>query len=265
MTTEHATPRIDVDACELDMLAADPAKVRAILNDLKRAQAAGTIQFTPAGLMVLGETGMNFAGIYDTRIRKHESVLEAIQAGDPEKETWARLQALARGDDRTGRGYVETEASRDCNIVPTVGRNFVLDLIFRSGTSKINSWYFGAFKSSWTPAATAVATWAGSTANLATEIVGTTDFTGTARPLATFGTGASSSVIATSAASAITIASGVTNLTLHGCTLNEISTIAYDADATKILLSAAAYATAKAGLAASDVVNLTFQLTASST
>jgi len=265
MTQHHTLNPFDAADPELRLFDDDPAKLAGILRDLKRAQAAGQVQFTPTGLMVLGPTAMNFSGIYDTRIRKHEDVLKAIQANDPEREAWARAQALVNGDDRTGRGYVEVDASLDHNLVPTVGRNFILDLIFRSGTSKINAWYFGAFKSAWTPAATAVATWAGSTNNLATEIVGTTDFTGTARPLATFGTGAATSVIATSTASAITIAAGVTNLTLHGATLNEISTIAYDADATKILLSAAAYSAAKAGLAASDVVNLTFQLTASST
>lgn len=268
MTMTDRNPLYPFDPAdpELCVFGTDPERLKNILTDLKRAQAAGQVQFTPTGLMVLGPAAMNFSGVYHTKVLKHEEVLKSIQAGDPERELWARAQALANGFDKTGHGYVNMAEmeSHDHNIVPTIGRNFILDLIFRSAVSKINSWYFGPFKTSWTPAATAVATWAGPTSNLATEVVGTTDITATSRQLATFGNAASASVVTTSTATAITIASGVSNLTLYGSTLNEMSVIAYDADATKILLSAAAYSTAKSGLSASDVVNMTFQLTASS-
>jgi hypothetical protein len=152
--------------------------------------------------------------------------------------------------------------SKEPNLIPNVGLNFVLNVLFFS-TSKISTWYHGPFISNWTPVATAQSNWAGAGSGpLATELANA-QFDESNRQAATFGTTASSQSISSSASTTITLATGESGITLYGTTLNQSSTVAYNAT-DLILLAATAFSTAKSGLGAADVINLDYTISASS-
>jgi len=242
----------------------NPDKLAGLVRDIRRAKDAGQIQFTDTGLMIVrGDVNMGLGGVYRSAVLRHESVQRAIDDQDPEQEAWARTLVRASEDLLTCRGFFRSQESVDHNLLPTAGMNFVLNVLLFS-TAKISTWYFGPFTSNWTPIAGALSNWAGATSGpLATELTDA-QITGSARVALTMGTTAAAGVIASSVASRVTMETGVSGLTVYGATVNEVSTIAYNV-ADKILLSATAFSTAKAGLAATDKLDLEYQLTATST
>jgi hypothetical protein len=243
-------------------LTKDGDKLAKIMRDLKRAEAQGKVSFTDDGLMIIGNAGLQVGGVFDSWIHRHELVQRAIDDADPEKEIWAREFVRLRGDLATRRGYFKTMESKEPNLIPNVGLNFVLNVLFFS-TSKISTWYHGPFISNWTPVATAQSNWAGAGSGpLATELANA-QFDESNRQAATFGTTASSQSISSSASTTITLATGESGITLYGTTLNQSSTVAYNAT-DLILLAATAFSTAKSGLGAADVINLDYTISASS-
>lgn len=242
----------------------DPAdKLSAFLRDVRRAERDGDLAFTESGLMLIPDAKMALGGVYHTAINRHELVQRAIDDGDPEQEAWAREHVRSAGLLAAGRGFFKTMESVELNLLPTVGLNYLLNLLLYS-TSKITTWYYGPFVSDWTPTATANANWAGAGSGpLATELAAAQFDEGSARQSATFATGAASGEISTSSARTLTLATGVSGLTLYGATLNQSSVINYN-DTANVLLSATRFTSAKSGLGATDQIMLSYELTATS-
>lgn len=244
----------------------NPDKLANLLGDIRKAQGRGQIAFTDDGLMVVrGDVNLQIGGVFDTWILRHEMVQRAIDDHDPEQEAWARQFVRDTGRLATREGFFETMRSQDHNLIPYYGLAAVLDIIFYTKT-KISTWYHGPFTSNWTPVATARSNWSGATSGpLATELPDA-NFDESGRQAATFGVAATAGAttsISSSTATAITIATGVTPFTMYGSTLNESSTVAYNAT-DKVLLAATAFATAKSGLGPADVINLNYAITAAS-
>ncbi len=231
-----------------------------ILRDIKRAVENKQIEFTPDGLMVLGEANFKVGGVFDTTVQRHEYVQRAMDEGDHEAEAWWRNWALENHLDQSRKGYFTLDASKDYNLIPDAGIDFILNVIF-GGTSKIATWYLGLFTSNSTPAADWDGLWAN--ANLKATELTNAQITGSARPSCAFGTAASKS-ISTSSPASVTIEAGITGVDLYGATLNESSVIA-NSTSGKILLAATLFGTPKSGLGAADVVNVSYSVTGSST
>jgi hypothetical protein len=243
MTEQHEIPNI----------LSNPAIVR----ELERAIASGKIEITENGLFI-PDARLNVGGVFTTGARRAEAVQRAIDDGDSEREWFYRLNP------QPGAAHVDFGIEHAHNLVPTLGLNFVLNLIFRSRT-QIGTWYYGPYLSTWTPGATAGSNWAGATSGpLATELAAAQFDEGSVRQAATFGTNAADSEITTSAYTTLTLSSAVTSaLTWYGLTLNESSTIAYNST-DKILLSAAPRATAMSGLLAGDALICGYEFGATS-
>ena len=244
----------------------NPDKLTRLLRDIRRAQASGEIEFSESGMMIVhNNVNIEAGGVFHSSVLRHESVQRAIDEGDPELEAWAREWVRKSGDLHSGRGYFRSQVGADHNIIPTFGRNYLLDLLLDATTSKITAWYHGPFKSNWTPSATARSNWAGATSGpLATEVADA-DIDESGRQQATFTTAAASAAKGATTPTRITVASGTSGITLYGSTLNESATIGYNVT-DKVLLSAAAFASgAKSNLGATDKVDLDFDIAATST
>jgi hypothetical protein len=244
----------------------NPDKLAALLRDIRTAQANGQIEFSDTGMMIVhGNVNIEAGGVFHSSVLRHEAVQRAIDDGDPEREAWVREWVRRNGDIHTLRGYFRDQVGADHNIIPTFGRNYLLDLMLDATTSKITAWWHGPFKSAWTPAATARSNWAGATSGpLATEVADA-DIDESGRQAAVFTTAAASAAKGAASATRITFASGTSGITLYGSTLNESGTIGYNAT-DKVLLSAATFASgAKSNLGATDKVDLDFDISATST
>jgi hypothetical protein len=93
-------------------------------------------------------------------------------------------------------------------------------------------------------------------------------YTASGRPSAAFGAAANGAVsgtgtIATSSATAFTLQTGSTGLSIYGATLNSIATCKYNAT-DKVLIAATEFGSAKTGLGAADVINVSYSITGSS-
>jgi len=239
-------------------------RLSALLRDLNQAHQHNQLVIDDEGRMLIPSAKVNVGGIYHTAIRRHELVQRAIDDHDPEQEAWAREQVRLSGMLANHRGFFRTMESVEPNLLPTVGLNYLLNVLLHNSTTKIATWYYGPFVSDWTPTATANANWAGAGSGpLATELAAAQFDEGSTRQSATFVNVAASGEISTSSARTLTLSTGVTGLTLYGATLNQSSTIAYNNTDT-VLLSATRFATAKSGLGATDQIMLSYEITATS-
>ena len=201
-------------------------------------------------------------GVFGASVSRHHLVQEALEAKDPEKVAWMRSFIRSKGFDKSKEGYVTVDQDAVPNIIPTVGLNFILNVLFHT-TPKNSTWYHGPFTTNWVPTANAASNWAGSTAGpLATELQAD-QFTNTNRQPASFSTGAAEGSIAASSATQITIADGVESITVYGTTLNSTQQVNYN-QTDAVLLAATRFPNPKSGLGAADVLNLSYTLTVSS-
>lgn len=229
----------------------------ALLRDLRRAIATGTLEVTPDGGLSIPKADVMMGGIFRTAVKRLESVQRAIDDLDPDKELWERARGLLLG----GPAF-ELGVEHNKNRVPTLGLNLILNLLFRSRT-QIATWYYGPFLSNWTPAATAGSNWAGATGALATELAVAQMVSQATRKASTFGSDADAASVTTSANSEVTLTTGVSGLTWYGLTLNESNAVAYNAT-DKILLSAAKRTEALSGLGAGDTLVMGYVFAATS-
>lgn len=197
---------------------------------------------------------------YHTKIKRHESIMRALETGDPEFVRLVRNQLFATGMARQGDGYVVIDESEDHNLVPTTGLNHWLAVCFDSSTAKRGFWYVGLFTSNSTPALGWDGDWGAVSGGDATEMTAAQMDGLSARPAVTFGSAPGGGVLSSSASTSITLASGVADLTVYGATLNSLSTIAYNSGAS-ILISAVRFNTPKSGLDAGDKIDLDFEIT----
>jgi hypothetical protein len=200
-------------------------------------------------------------GVFDSQIQRHDLVQQAIDDGDVARERWLREWVRKTGALARREGYHVQQVGADHNLIPDAGINTLLDIIF-GATSKITTWYQGPFTSNSTPGAAWVSNWAGAGSGpLATELANAA-YDETNRQAATFGSAATKS-IATSSATTFTIAAGQSDISLYGSTLNDIATVAYNAT-DQVLMAATRFASAKTGLGAADVVNISYTISGSS-
>lgn len=237
------------------------AATAALQRDIQRAVTARAIEFDEQGRMILGNhINVRLGGVFTSGIERHRLVQEAIDKGDPEREAWARQMVAQLGCPRTG--YVLEQIGTDHNLIPDAGLNHYLDVVLGGGV-QVATWYFGLFKSNWTPIAGALSNWAGAGSGpLATELA-QAEFNESGRQAAVFGA-AAAKVKATSTPSVFTLATGTSGISLYGATLNSTATVAYNAT-DKVLVAATRFTTAKTGLGATDKANVEYTITGSST
>jgi hypothetical protein len=242
---------------ELNMTQAPDSLVR----DIKRAVGARAVELNDNGEVLIGrDVNFKVGGIFDAWISRSDAVQAAIDAGDTPQEVFLRESMLASG--QVGRGYHNQQFSHDHNLIPDAGLNALLMIIF-GATAKISNWFQGPFTSNSTPGASWASNWAGASSGpLAVELANAA-YNESNRQAATFGA-ASAKAIATSTPTTFTIASGQSGITLHGSTLNSDATVAYNAT-DKVLMAATRFTSAKSGLGAADVVNISYTITGSST
>ena len=235
----------------------------ALVREIKRAQAAGKIEFSEDGtLMVLPQANLEVGGVFHSWVLRHEAVQRAIEDGDPERESWIRESLLRNGAEFSDRGYFRTMDDSSHNLIPDAGINTMLELVFKTATTKISNWYQGPFKTNVTPAAAWVSNWSGADgAAPGAELVPTTDYTVAARVEAVFAAASAKKIAC--AATQFTLASGAADITLYGSTLNSISTAAYNV-ADKVLAAATKFSTAKSGLGAGDKILIEYEITGAS-
>jgi hypothetical protein len=243
----------------------------AVITDLKRAISNRKVEMTPHGLMVLGDTDISIGGVFDTSISRHELVQRAIDDGDPEKEAWMRKWVAAMGFSRTREGYFTDHHSADHNLIPQAGMKYLLDVIFGS-RSKFSTWYIGLFTSNHDPAEDWDCHWAGALSGPEATELADAAYDESGRQAAVFGSAANGTAsgtgtIATSAATAFTLATGQSAVSIYGATLNSIATVTYNvlpANTTEELIAATKFGSAKTGLGAADVINVSYSITGSS-
>jgi len=199
-------------------------------------------------------------GLHRTQIAKHESVLRALETGDPEFVQFARNRLMTARGHKSSDGYVVVDEDLVKNVVPTTGLNHILNVVLDSGTVKKGTWYYALFTSNSTPTTSWDGDWGAVSGGDATEMTAAQMDGLSARPAATFGSAAAAGVMSTSAGTTITLASGVSDITVYGCTLNSSNTIAYSSGSS-ILLSAYRYPSAKSGLDATDQITLNAEFT----
>lgn len=201
-------------------------------------------------------------GVFDTSVTRHVEVQRSIEQNDPERESWARRHVFENGLYRCSRDLVKVDQETTHNLVPTVGLNFILNLLFYT-TPKVTTWYHGPFTTNWTPTESAGGNWAGSTSGpLATELQ-PTQFTEANRQAAHFASAASNGSIAATTATQVTIASNVSGVTVYGTTLNDQQSCNYN-QGDGVLLAATRFQNPKSGLGEADILNLSYTLTVSS-
>jgi hypothetical protein len=234
---------------------------QSLVRDIKRAARDNDVELNDAGELTFGrDINFKVGGVFDAWIDRSDAVQAAIDAGDTPQEVFLRESILASG--RVGRGYHSQQHSCNPNLIPDAGLNALLMIIF-GATAKISTWYQGPFTSNSTPGASWASNWAGASSGpLATELANAA-YNESNRQAAAFGAAASKS-IATSAPTTFTIATGQSGITLYGSTLNSDATVAYNAT-DKVLMAATRFTSAKSGLGAADVVNISYTITGSST
>lgn len=149
---------------------------------------------------------------------------------------------------RAGR-VIEREVI--CNIIPTAGLNYLLNILFK-GTSPAAAWYLGIYEGNYTPSAT------DTSANFATDATECTAYTPTARPAFTAGTVSGGAVNNASAKAEFTFTAAKT---IYG---GFLSTVSAKSALTGTLLSAVKFASPKTG-AIADVLSVTAGITLTST
>lgn len=239
------------------------AATEALKRDIQRAAANNAIEFDEQGRMVLGrDINVSFGGVFTSSIGRHDLVRRALETKDPVQEAMARLQVARQGFFATGEGYALEQIGADHNLIPDAGLNHYLDVVLGGGV-QVATWYFGLFKSNWTPIAGALSNWAGAGSGpLATELA-QAEFNESGRQAAVFGA-AAAKVKATSTPSVFTLATGTSGISLYGATLNSTATVAYNAT-DKVLVAATRFTTSKTGLGATDKANVEYTITGSST
>jgi hypothetical protein len=232
-----------------------------LLRDIKRAAADRAIEITDTGDVLIGrDVNFKVGGVFDAWISRSDEVQAAIDAGDTPREVFLRESMLASG--AVGRGYHNQQFSHDHNLIPDAGINALLMIIF-GATAKVATWFQGPFTSNSTPGASWTSAWAGASSGpLATELANAA-YNESNRQAAVFGA-ASAKSIATSSPTTFTIATGQSGITLYGSTLNSTATVAYNAT-DQVLMAATRFTSAKSGLGAADVVNISYTITGSST
>ena len=238
------------------------AATEALKRDIQRAAANNMIEFDEQGRMVLGrDINVSLGGVFTSSIGRHDLVRQALEAKDPVLEAMARLQVARLGAGARG-GYALEQISEEHNLIPDAGLNHYLDVVLGGGV-QVATWYFGLFKSNWTPIAGALSNWAGAGSGpLATELL-QAEFDESGRQAAVFGA-AAAKVKATSTPSVFTLATGTSGISLYGATLNSTATVAYNVT-DKVLIAATRFTTAKTGLGATDKANVAYTITGSST
>lgn len=239
-------------------------KIDAILRDVRLALTNKQYEITPQGIYIGGGVNLTAGGIFDINVLRSEKVQQAIDEGDQEKELWLRNQ-LALG--KLEKDYFMYDASSDHNLLPDKGINFTLGLLFNSSVTKKTTWYPSAFRNNVTPGAAWDANWAGASSGPLGNELNATYVNESARAAATFGTAASKSISMSSSVS-YTIKTGQSNVSIYGGTLNSINTfdynIAYDGANGHVLVAATLRASPVTGLAATDVVNISYTISGTS-
>lgn len=142
---------------------------------------------------------------------------------------------------------------KEPNIVTNEGLNYILDSALSSG-AVISSWYIGVFKNNYTPVATDVAsTFAGS--GVASEVI--TQLTNTTRPIWN-DAGAVTQTITNSASPAVFTFDGTASV--YGAFLASSSVLG----GLTGTLAAASKFSAVRNMIATDILNVTYTLSASS-
>lgn len=236
--------------------------MKKFVSDVRKARQRGRLEVGPDGFIkAAGMDGFVIGGNFKTKIFRHRAVQELIDSGDVSKLAWTRDWVRSSGLLARMDGFELVDASVDPNLVPDLGINHVLDVIFGSGT-KVTTWYQGPFTTDWTPVAAAASDWGKVAGGLATELADA-QYDESARQSATFGSAAAAKNIATSAATTFTLATGESGVALYGSTLNSVATVAYTGT-DEILIAATRFGTAKTGLGAADVININYDITGSS-
>lgn len=237
-------------------------RLSSLIRDLKRAVANKKYEHDGAMLRIGADVNLAIGGVFSSFIQRHARVQKAIDSGDPALVARLREEVRQLGFHRTREGYFSDQFSLDHNLIPNAGINFILDVIYGS-TSKISTWYQGLFTSNSTPAAGWTSAWAGASSGpVATELPDAS-YDESGRQAAVFGS-ATSKKISTSTPTTFTLATGTSGITIYGSTLNESATVAYNSTDKK-LVAATTFANAKSGLGAADVINVSYEITGSST
>lgn len=233
-----------------------------LLRDIKRRVLANDYEIDENGMIVFGgHIGIKAGGVFDINASRHEQVIRAIEAGDPELEAFARRNAL-----HATNGFEAIDTAKCPNLMPAPGINFYLNALVGAATKK-SGWYLSAFRNNVDPDDTWDANWAGAGSGPKGQEINATYVTASARLQGTFGTAAAKS-IAMSAAVKYIVKSDVTDLAVYGGTLNSSSAFghntAYDNANGAVLLAATKRASPIMGLSTSDEINLAYTLMGSS-
>jgi hypothetical protein len=233
--------------------------IASLIKDLKKALLNNRYEHDGAAIVVGDHVNIRIGGVFHSWVMRSEAVQRAIEAGDKLAEAAAREAAFLVDDLKC----VRLMESADHNEVPTLGMNFVLNLLFHAGTSKVGTWYHGPFTTNWTNFTTADSSWGKVSGGLATELANAS-YVETNRQAAVFGDVAANKTITASTATRFTFETGVTNISIYGSTLNNTNTVAYSGT-DKVLLSAAPFDAPKQGLGAGDKLDIEYEMEGVST
>lgn len=245
----------------------------ALLRDIKRAIQGHQYEVSPVGIEI-SRAKIMIGGIFDISASRHEKVQQAIDNGDKDAESFWRKIAMQAQNVVPHANYFEFDSQSNHNLMPTAGRNFMLNaLVGPSSTARKSLWYPSAYLDNYSPGAGWDANWAGASSGIGVTEINAAYVTATVRQTATFGA-ASAASIAMSASVAYTVKTGVTGLAVYGGTLNSSNefnyNVAYNGTTGHVLLAATkrevgGTATPVTGLAEADLINIAYTLSATST
>jgi hypothetical protein len=240
-------------------------QLSSLVKDLKRAAMKRQFEPTPDGLVLVGgHVNLAIGGIFTSWIQRHEWVQKAIDAGDKEKEAWMRKAVYMLGLAHRRENYFTDMVAADHNLIPNAGLRQILNCIFGS-TAKISTWYQGLIVSSAAPAANWTGAWGAVSGGSADELPAASYGGGSGTRQSTAFTNIASGLkIESTAPASFTLHTGAT-ADVYGSTLNESAVPQYTNSPTKILIAATQFSVPKTGLAATDVINVDYEITASST
>ena len=190
-------------------------------------------------------------GIFTTEINRHSLMSRALESGDPGEIEFAKNQiklGLAKG----GYDLIETDVTH--NLIPDQGLDNLLSVWINGGT-QVSSRYVGIFSADSTP------TNAWTSANF--HAVNTTEWTAydeVTRPLWNVGA-VSGQAVTNSANKAVFTANA--GAVLYGAAILSASTKDGSNDATGILYAATRYSASRP-VVATDIINVQYDLSASS-
>ena len=227
--------------------------------EFRRSLANKQFEKTENGILFT-KAKVAFSGVFEAEFMRHPLLTRAMETGDPERVDWTQRMIKALGLQRIERdAYDLLAVDVGPNIVVDEGINDILDAALSGGTP-ITTRYNGLFSTDVTPDGTWTgANWASGGTPKTTEF---TNYDESTRQQWQEGGVSAKSITNSANKSVFTISTG--GGTLYGAVLISASAKDQSGDSTATLTAAKRFTDAPRSVAATDVVNLTYTITGSS-